>query len=251
MNARAIALLAQSQERWPLAGDQLFVDLDLSADNLPPGTRLAIGSAVIEVSALPHTGCQKFVARFGPDAAKFVNSVVGRQLHLRGLMPGWFTLARFGWATRLERFKYLLVEGENPASLPAGGTEGGRNPASHCFGWGKRRDAKSASLLRFCPHRQGRRPGFRPHPALSKGRGSDSLLPCAKPPVRGSRRAGRPQGGQSEGRVRAFHSWWCAQVRTICRWARVSGTPALVGHTLPQPDNLRQRLGPAPAPADR
>jgi hypothetical protein len=85
MNARVIALLAGPVERWPLAGDQLFVDLDLSAENLPPGTRLAIGSSVIEVSAEPHTGCGKFAARFGVDAAKFVNSRTGVRLNLRGI----------------------------------------------------------------------------------------------------------------------------------------------------------------------
>ena len=85
MNARVIALLAQDKARWPLAGDQLFVDLDLSAENLPPGTRLALGSAVIEVTNVPHTGCNKFAARFGADALRFVNSALGRQLHLRGI----------------------------------------------------------------------------------------------------------------------------------------------------------------------
>jgi hypothetical protein len=85
MNSRAIALIAQEQSRWPLAGDQLFVDFDLSASNLPPGTRLAIGSAVIEVTPEPHTGCSKFVSRFGADAVKFVNSEVGKELHLRGI----------------------------------------------------------------------------------------------------------------------------------------------------------------------
>ena len=84
-NARLIDLLAQTQERWPLAGDQLYVDIDLSADNLPPGTQLAIGSAIIEVSAEPHTGCKKFSARFGVEALKFVNSPEGKQLHLRGI----------------------------------------------------------------------------------------------------------------------------------------------------------------------
>jgi hypothetical protein len=68
MNARAVALIAREEGRWALAGDQLYVDLDLSRDNLPPGARLAIGDAVIEVSALPHTGCGKFVERFGVDA---------------------------------------------------------------------------------------------------------------------------------------------------------------------------------------
>jgi hypothetical protein len=85
MNSRSVALVAQDHERWPLAGDQLYVDLDLSGDNLPPGTRLAVGSAVIEVTAKPHTGCKKFVARFGVEAMKFVNSPVGRQLNLRGI----------------------------------------------------------------------------------------------------------------------------------------------------------------------
>ena len=85
MNARAIALLAQDKERWPLAGDQLYVDLDLSGENLPPGTRLALGSAVIAVTAQPHTGCQLFRERFGTDALRFVNSPVGRQLNLRGI----------------------------------------------------------------------------------------------------------------------------------------------------------------------
>jgi MOSC domain len=85
MNTRVIALVAQDRERWHLAGDQLFMDLDLSAENLPPGTRLAVGSAVIEVTDQPHTGCQKFVSRFGLDAMTFVNSPVGRQLNLRGI----------------------------------------------------------------------------------------------------------------------------------------------------------------------
>lgn len=85
MNARVVELVAQSSERWALAGDQLYVDLDLSAENLPPGTRLALGSAEIEVTAVPHLGCAKFVERFGVDAMKFVNSPLGRQLRLRGL----------------------------------------------------------------------------------------------------------------------------------------------------------------------
>ena len=85
MNSRVIALVAQERERWPLAGDQLFLDIDLSDENLPAGTRLALGSAVIEITAQPHTGCKKFVARFGQDAMKFVNSPVGRRLHLRGV----------------------------------------------------------------------------------------------------------------------------------------------------------------------
>ena len=85
MNARVAALVSQDADRWALAGDQLFVDLDLSVANLPPGTRLAIGSAVLEATRELHTGCKKFVARFGLDAMKFVNSPVGRELQLRGI----------------------------------------------------------------------------------------------------------------------------------------------------------------------
>lgn len=85
MNVRVIGLVAGDRQRWPLAGDQLYVDLDLSTGNLPPGTRLAIGEAILEVTDQPHTGCKKFSQRFGVDALQFVNSVVGRQLNLRGI----------------------------------------------------------------------------------------------------------------------------------------------------------------------
>lgn len=85
MNSRAIALIAQSKDRWALAGDQFFVDFDLSEDNLPAGAQLQIGSAVVEVTALPHTGCKLFAERYGTDAVKFVNSAVGRHLRLRGV----------------------------------------------------------------------------------------------------------------------------------------------------------------------
>jgi MOSC domain-containing protein YiiM len=86
MNARAVALVAADPDRWPLAGDQLYVDLHLGGSELPPGTRLAIGdTAVIEVTAAPHTGCAKFSARFGIDAARLVNSPAGRALNLRGI----------------------------------------------------------------------------------------------------------------------------------------------------------------------
>jgi MOSC domain-containing protein YiiM len=84
MNARLAEAIAQDRQRWPLAGDQLYVDLDLSRANLPPGSRVQIGSAVIEFSEPPHTGCAKFSSRFGVDALKFVNSTVGRELRLRG-----------------------------------------------------------------------------------------------------------------------------------------------------------------------
>jgi hypothetical protein len=85
MNSRIIQLIAQDRSRWPLAGDQLFVDLDLSINNLPPGQRLAIGGAVLEISTIPHNGCQKFTDRFGLDANRFVNSDEGRQARRRGV----------------------------------------------------------------------------------------------------------------------------------------------------------------------
>jgi MOSC domain-containing protein YiiM len=85
MNARCIALLAGDVERWPLAGDQLYVDLDLGVENLPPGSRLHVGDVVLEVSAKPHTGCAKFSARFGAEALRFVNSTEGRAARLRGM----------------------------------------------------------------------------------------------------------------------------------------------------------------------
>ena len=84
MNARAAEVIAGERERWPLAGDQLYVDFDISRTNVPPGSRVQIGSAVIEFSEPPHTGCAKFSARFGVDALKFVNSQIGRELRLRG-----------------------------------------------------------------------------------------------------------------------------------------------------------------------
>jgi MOSC domain-containing protein len=85
MNSRAAALIAGDRARWPLAGDQLFVDLDISSGNLPAGTRLAIGDAVLEVTDKPHTGCAKFSDRFGSDAWRFVSSPVGRELNVRGI----------------------------------------------------------------------------------------------------------------------------------------------------------------------
>ena len=85
INARAIALISPDEGRRALAGDQLHVDLDLSGENLPPGTRLSVGEAVIEVTAEPHRGCKKFSARFGVDALRFVNSSIGRELNLRGI----------------------------------------------------------------------------------------------------------------------------------------------------------------------
>lgn len=110
MNSRVIALVAGDKDRWQLAGDQLYMDLDLSAENLPAGMQLALGSAVIEVSPQPHTGCHKFVSRFGLDAVKFVNSAVGKELHLRGInakvvQPG---IIRVGDAVRKIRTEGVM-----------------------------------------------------------------------------------------------------------------------------------------------
>ena len=85
MNVRSAKLVAVAEERRQLAGDQLFVDLDLSEANLPPGTRIQIGEAIVERTAMPHRGCGKFSSRFGVDALKWVNSEVGRELNLRGV----------------------------------------------------------------------------------------------------------------------------------------------------------------------
>lgn len=85
MNARALDMIAGSRERWAIAGDQIIVDFDLSEDNVPAGTRLALGDAVLEVTPKPHLGCGKFTARFGSEATKFFNSPVGREMHLRGI----------------------------------------------------------------------------------------------------------------------------------------------------------------------
>ena len=85
MNARVIDLLAGSRDGWAIAGDQLYLDLDMSVEALPAGSRLALGSAVIEVTATPHTGCKKFAQRFGVDAVKFVNTPAGKAQRLRGM----------------------------------------------------------------------------------------------------------------------------------------------------------------------
>jgi len=94
MNARVIALLAGDRARWPIAGDQLYVDLDLSLDNLPAGTRLQLGDAVLQVTPLPHTGCAKFSARFGSEALRWVNTPTGRALNLRGIHARVVTAGR-------------------------------------------------------------------------------------------------------------------------------------------------------------
>ncbi|MEE8374806.1 MAG: MOSC domain-containing protein [Acidimicrobiia bacterium] len=85
MNSRATEAVAMTRDRWALCGDQLYVDFDLSLDNLPPGSRLAVGDAVVEISAKPHTGCAKFSKRFGAEALRFVNVGIGRENRFRGV----------------------------------------------------------------------------------------------------------------------------------------------------------------------
>lgn len=85
MNSRVVSLVADDPDRRDLAGDQLYLDLDLSYENLPPGTRLELGDAIIEVTEPPHTGCKKFAARFGKDAIVFVNAGMGKKLNFRGI----------------------------------------------------------------------------------------------------------------------------------------------------------------------
>jgi len=85
MNSRMVRLISDDKSDWKKAGDQLFIDLDLSKENVPPGTRLAIGEAVLEVTSVPHTGCKKFAERFGQDALRFISTKEGRELQLRGI----------------------------------------------------------------------------------------------------------------------------------------------------------------------
>ena len=105
MNSRVIALIAGEKTRWGLAGDQLYVDFDISADNVPPRTQLAIGSAIIEVTDQPHTGCAKFLKRFGVDATKFVNSPRGLALHLRGINARVIEPGRIQTGDRVQKLR--------------------------------------------------------------------------------------------------------------------------------------------------
>jgi hypothetical protein len=122
INARTIDLLAGDESRWPLAGDQLFVDLDLSGANLPAGTRLAIGTAIIEVTDQPHTGCEKFVDRFGLDAMKFVNSPVGRSLNMRGINARVVQSGTIRVGDAIRKYR----ADQEPRTLRTGGTLGTR-----------------------------------------------------------------------------------------------------------------------------
>ncbi|MHB8892937.1 MAG: MOSC domain-containing protein [Candidatus Limnocylindrales bacterium] len=85
MSTRVLAAIEPDRSRWPLAGDQLYLDLDLSVDNLPAGTRLTIGTALLEVTELPHTGCSQFSARFGADALRWISTPDGRAMRMRGM----------------------------------------------------------------------------------------------------------------------------------------------------------------------
>ena len=85
MNARVIRLLAGDKANWPPAGDQLFIDLDLSRNNLAPGQRLSLGGTVLEITEIPHNGCQKFSERYGLEATRFVNSKLGKENRFRGI----------------------------------------------------------------------------------------------------------------------------------------------------------------------
>lgn len=85
MNARVADAVAVTRDRWPLAGDQVYVDMDISKENLPPGTRLSIGDAVVEISEQPHTGCAKFAGRFGKEALRWANIGEGRDRRFRGV----------------------------------------------------------------------------------------------------------------------------------------------------------------------
>ena len=85
INSRTIELLASSKERWSLAGDNLYVDLDLSRANLKTGDLLRLGECLIEITDQAHNGCRKFAERYGKDAVAFVNSAAGKELRLRGV----------------------------------------------------------------------------------------------------------------------------------------------------------------------
>ncbi len=84
-NVRVVRLYAQKPERWPLAGDQLYVDFDISNANLKAGDRIRIGTAVLQITSKPHDGCNKFIQRFGHPAFTFVNMDAHRHLNLRGI----------------------------------------------------------------------------------------------------------------------------------------------------------------------
>ena len=134
MNARVARLVAGGTDRMPLAGDQLYVDLDLSLDNLPAGSLLTVGEAVLEVSEDPHLGCAKFVQRFGAEAMRFVNSRIGRQLRLRGMntrivVPGAIRLGDLAVKAGAQRAGHPAIRAATtPARRPKRGGPAVRDP---------------------------------------------------------------------------------------------------------------------------
>ncbi len=88
MNTRVLAAVEPDRSRWPLAGDQLYADLDLGVANLPPGTRLRVGEALVEVTERPHTGCSKFASRFGLDALRWISTPAGRAARMAACTSG-------------------------------------------------------------------------------------------------------------------------------------------------------------------
>jgi len=105
MNARCISLIAGERDQWAIAGDNLFVDLDLSKENLPPGTRLKVGQCIVEITRKPHNGCSKFKRRFGAAALKFVNSKEGKSFRLRGVHARVIVGGMIAVGDRLEKVK--------------------------------------------------------------------------------------------------------------------------------------------------
>ena len=121
MGARVIACVAGARERWPLAGDQLYVDLDLSEGNLPAGTRLRLGEALLEITAQPHTGCRKFVDRFGADALTLVNDRERRPLRLRGVYARVLEGGRVRVGEVVEKVAVEASSPGRPSSLDGSG----------------------------------------------------------------------------------------------------------------------------------
>lgn len=94
MNTRAVSAVAGERANWALAGDQIYADLDISVTNLPVGTRVRLGTAVVEITPKPHTGCAKFTQRFGLDALHWLGTNAGRELRLRGVYARVITPGR-------------------------------------------------------------------------------------------------------------------------------------------------------------
>jgi len=103
VNTRFLEVLAGPVERWPLAGDQLYVDFDLSEEALPAGTQIAVGNALVEITAQPHTGCAKYSARYGSEGWRFVNSPEGSALRLRGVNAKVVTAGTVSVGDRISR----------------------------------------------------------------------------------------------------------------------------------------------------